>query len=539
MRFTHEPTREELEALAGPALPLLRELALPAGRAEEAPFDPSPLFRRHPLPGGRLFNKALLLRVYRHLVATGRIGEIPGLEALLQVKRIRTLSGVAPVAVLTGPHPCPGKCLFCPSEPGLPKSYLSGEPGAMRALRLGFDPFLQTRERIRALSRNGHPVDKVELLVLGGTWSAYPYLYRRDFLKRCLDAMNGEEASTLEEAQALNEKAPHREVGLVVETRPDMVTPEEVRLLREEGATKVQLGAQALDDRILEINRVGYSLEDIRRAVTLLKRAAFKVVLHWMPNLPGSDPARDLEDFGRLFSDPALRPDELKIYPCTLVEGAELKELFARGEWRPYPEERLVDLVARCKKEVPSYCRINRVFRDIPAPAILAGCRKANLRHLVQERLAQWGRACRCLRCLEVRSRPRDPAGLELVDLVYSSRAGEEHFLSFRTGEGRVAGFLRLLLPSPQGPDPGIPEIRGAALVREVHVYGPALPLGGRKEGAAQHQGLGRRLMARAEEISRGSGFRRVAVIAGVGTRPWYASLGYERSGTYMMRRIF
>ncbi len=535
MRFTHEPSLEELEELAGAGLPLLQELSARAGAGG---VDVTRLLRRHPLPGGGLFSKALLFRVYLHLVKTGRLREDPALAELLRVKRVRTLSGVAPVAVLTAPHPCPGRCVFCPSEPGLPKSYLSGEPGAMRALRLDFDPYLQVRDRIRTLSRNGHPTDKVELLVLGGTWSAYPVSYREEFLKRCLDAMNERESPSLEEAQRLNESAPHREVGLVVETRPDMVTPGEIARLRREGATKVQVGAQSLEDRILERNRIGYTVEQIRRAVTLLKKAAFKVVLHWMPNLPGSDPARDLEDFGRLFSEEALRPDELKIYPCTLVETAGLKELWERGEWAPYPEEELVDLVARCKLQVPSYCRINRVFRDIPAPAILAGCRKANLRRLAQERLAQWGERCRCLRCLEVRAGGLGREPLRLEDLVYASRAGEEHFLSFRGREERVAGFLRLLLPAGGEEDPGLEETRGAALVREVHVYGQALPIGGRGEGAAQHRGLGRRLMERAEEIARARGFRKVSVIAAVGTRAWYASLGYRLEGTYMVRDL-
>ena len=535
MRFTHEPTLEELERLADLGLPLLKELSAQAGRGGG---DVTRILRRHPMPGGGIFSKALLFRVYLYLVKAGKLEEDPNLAGLLRVKRVRTLSGVAPVAVLTAPHPCPGLCLFCPSEPGLPKSYLSGEPGAMRALRLDFDPYLQVRDRIRTLSRNGHPTDKVELLVLGGTWSAYPVSYREEFLRRCLEAMNGKESPSLQEAQKLNEDAPHREVGLVVETRPDMVTPAEIARLRREGVTKVQVGAQSLEDRILERNRVGYTVEQIRRAVTLLKRAAFKVVLHWMPNLPGSDPARDLEDFGRLFADPALRPDELKIYPCTLVETAGLKELWERGEWAPYPEEELVDLVARCKLQVPSYCRINRVFRDIPAPAILAGCKKANLRRLAQERLARWGKSCRCLRCLEVRAGGPGPGPLQLEDLAYSSRAGEEHFLSFRNREGRVAGFLRLLLPSPGGEDPGLEEIRGAALVREVHVYGQALPLGGRGEKAAQHRGLGRRLMAKAEEIAREGGYGKVAVIAAVGTRAWYASLGYTLKGTYMARRL-
>ncbi len=533
MRYTPEPTPEEMERLAGPALALLEDLA---SCGERGRVDPTSLFRKHPIPGGGVFSKALLLRVYRHLVEAGRVEEIPGIQGLLRVKRVRTLSGVAPVAVLTAPYPCPGGCLFCPSEPGLPKSYLSGEPGAMRALRLGFDPFLQVRDRIRVLSRNGHPTDKVELLVLGGTWSAYPLSYREEFLRRCLDAMNGREAPSLEEAQALNRDAPHREVGLVVETRPDAVTPAEIRRLRGEGVTKVQLGAQALDDRVLAENRVGYTVEEVRRAVTLLKRAAFKVVLHWMPNLPGSDPARDLEDFGRLFADPALRPDELKIYPCTLVETAALKEQWEKGSWAPYPEDVLVDLVARCKVQVPSYCRINRVFRDIPAPAILAGCKKANLRRLAQERLASRGEACRCLRCLEVRADSLEESSFQLEDLVYASRAGEEHFLSFRGEGGKVAGFLRLLLPSPGGEDPGIPEIRGAALVREVHVYGQALPIGGKGEGAAQHRGFGRRLMARAEAIAREEGYRKMGVIAGVGTRAWYAGQGYTLEGTYMVR---
>ncbi len=540
MKKVYEPTEEELERLSGPALEILSRIP-GLFKGGEIP-DVSILINKFPKPGGGLFSKALLQRVYRYLVKKGRISIDKRIVKALQVKRVRTVSGVAPVAVLTRPHPCPGQCVFCPSEPGLPKSYLAGEPGAMRAISKGYDPYLQTRDRIETLERNGHPVDKIELLVLGGTWSAYPPSYREYFLKRCLEAMNGKPSDSLEDAVLENETARRKCVGLVIETRPDAASPAEIRRLRREGVTKIQTGVQALDDGILERNRCGNTVEGIRKGISMFRSAGFKIVAHWMPNLLGSTPDRDKEDFKRLFDDPGVRPDELKIYPCSLIKSAKLVEYFERGEWEPYAEETLVELIASCKAYVPEYCRINRIFRDIPSHDIMVGCRTPNLRQVVGRYMEEKGMRCKCIRCREVREEAPARSG-ELVVHDYSYRVlpGEEHFISMSTGEGKLAGFLRLFLPGEAGRshfDSGIPEIREAAIIREVHVYGRALVLGDRDEDAAQHKGIGTRLLRVAEETAGKKGFEKMAVISAIGTREWYRKRGYRLEGTYMTRSI-
>ncbi len=486
---------------------------------------------------GHIPSKAELLAGYRHLVEQGRLSLDRRILRHLQRKPVRTSSGVAPVTVLTKPFPCPGECIFCPEARGMPKSYLPDEPGAQRAVQNDFDPYRQTLSRIRAFEAIGHDAGKVELLILGGTWAAYPRSYREWFVKRCFDAMNGVDASSLEDAQRINENAAHRNVGLVVETRPDTVSVREVIHMRRLGVTKVQVGVQSLDDRILALNKRGHTVEDTRRALTLLRAAGFKIVVHWMPNLYGATPESDYEDFLRLWEDPALRPDELKIYPTTLLENTELYELWRAGKYEPYPEDVLVDLIARCKTQVPRYCRINRVFRDIPTPNIVAGTKKTNLRQIVRAYMREQDMTCQCIRCREVRHQAVDPARVRLEILTYETSVGQEHFLSYVTPDDRIAGFLRLSLPRSPEVVP-IDEIKHAAMIREVHVYGPALHVGKESHGEAQHTGLGRRLVEKAVDIARDAGFREIAVIAAIGTRNYYRKLGFELGDLYMLREI-
>ena len=493
------------------------------------------ILRRHPRDGRSMFSKNLLVRTYKHLCDRGRLAFDEQILQRLQMKPTRTISGVAPVTVLTKPYPCPGKCIFCPTDVRMPKSYLPDEPGAMRAEQHAFDPYAQTAARIETFDTNGHATDKIELLILGGTWSSYRRDYQEWFVKRCFDALNGREAPSLTEAQAWNETARRRNVGLVIETRPDHVDAEEIRWLRHLGVTKAQMGAQSLDDRILELNERGHTVEATRRAMTLLRAAGFKLVLHWMPNLLGATPQGDRADFARLWDDDALRPDEIKIYPCSLLANAELYTYWLRGEYQPYSDETLIDLVAACKLQTPRYCRINRVYRDIPATNIVAGSKLSNLREVVKQAMQARGQRCECIRCREVRSRPLADDVLRLDDLVYGTRASEEHFLSFNTPDGKLAGYARLSLPL-DAIDLGIEEIHGAALIREAHVYGPALAIGDTADGRAQHRGLGTRLLREAERIAAVAGYERVAVIASIGTREYYAGRGYGRRGTYMVR---
>lgn len=496
------------------------------------------ILRRYPRDGVGFFNKAELVAGYEALVAAGKVSADRRTLRRLQMKPVRTQSGVAPVAVLTKPAGCPGRCIFCPNDPAMPKSYLSLEPGAQRALQNEFDPYRQTASRLAMLRASGHSVQKAELLILGGTWSAYPDDYARWFVQRCLDAFNGCDSAALEEAQQRNERAAVRCVGLTVETRPDWVTPEEVLRLRRLGVTRVQIGVQSLDDRILALNGRGHDVATVRRACRLLRAAGFKIHLHWMPNLLGATPESDREDFGRLWSDPDLRPDELKIYPCSLLADTELYRIWQAGGYQPYDTDTLVQLLADCKAQVPPYCRLSRVVRDIPATYIVAGNRLSNLREAAQRELARTGRRCRCIRCREVRGRPVDPGLLRLVDLPYETGIGQEHFLSLETPEGHLAGFLRLSLPSADGELSAPAELRGCAVIREVHVYGPALQLQARSRGEAQHAGVGRRLIEQAQAVARQAGFRQLAVIAAIGTPEYYRRLGFSTGELYMHLRL-
>jgi len=507
--------------------------------------------RRHPLDGS-LLSKSALVAAYHQLVEEEETAADPALLAAIRLKPVRTLSGVTTVTVLTKPYPCPGKCIFCPDEVRMPKSYLSDEPGAMRAVENDFDPYAQVRSRLEALTAVGHPTDKVELLILGGTFSSYRRDYQAWFVRRCFDAMNetrrteGEtepdknpadaELERLEAAQRLNEAAPHRNVGLVVETRPDEITPDELAWFRRLGVTKVQMGAQSLDDRILALNQRGHTLAETHRAVALVRAAGFKVVLHWMPNLLGATVDSDRADFARLWD--GLCPDEIKIYPCQLLENAPLFAYWQRGEYRPYTTGELVGLIADVKPSIPRYCRVNRVIRDIPSTHVVAGNKRTSLRQDVHAELARRGTRCECIRCREVGDEPVRPGALRLDDLVYAADGAEEHFLSFITPDDRLAGFLRLSLPGADAPNPGLADLDGAALVREVHVYGQSLPVGAEQHGAAQHAGLGTRLLVEAERLAAGRGFARLAVIAAVGTRAYYLERGFGRGELYLVKGL-
>ncbi len=533
--------------------------------------------RAHPLAGGLTLSKAALVAAYHQMVKSGELAADGALLERIRMKPVRTLSGVTTVTVLTKPYPCPGKCIFCPTDVRMPKSYLPDEPGAMRALEHQFDPYTQVASRIAALQGLGHPTDKIELLILGGTWSAYRRDYQEWFIKRCFDAMNapaplspiksgeprpdlggGQEGGRGERcapgellaAQTLNETAPHRNVGLVIETRPDEITPKELAWLRYLGVTKVQMGAQSLDDRILEMNKRGHDVATTRKAVSLLRAAGFKIVLHWMPNLHGATLESDRADFARLWQgdhpeERGICPDEIKIYPNQLLANAELYEVWQRGEYQPYTTEQLIDLLADIKPTVPRYCRINRVIRDIPSTNVVEGNKRTSLRQDVHDEMKRRGTRCQCVRCREVRNTDVDVSTLKLDDLIYQTDAAEEHFISYITPDDRLAGFIRLSLPDspslfsekmPGGVD--FPDLAGAALIREVHVYGQSLPVGAEQGGAAQHVGLGTKLLAEAEKIARAAGYSRLAVISAIGTRKYYLDRGFERGELYLVKTL-
>lgn len=482
-------------------------------------------------------SKDQLLQVYQALCRQGWMTFDPDIRIHLQMKPTRSQAGVTVVTVLTKPYPCPGQCIFCPTDARMPKSYLHDEPGARRAERHAFDPYEQTTARLQALNNIGHPTEKIELLILGGTWSSYRRDYQEWFVKRCLDGLNGVEADTLPEAQALNAQGERRNVGLVVETRPDHVTADELRWFRYLGVTKVQIGLQNLNDRILTLNRRGETVAQQKGAIRLLRLAGFKIHAHWMANLLGATLESDAADFGRLWHDPAYRPDELKIYPCMLVENAELYQYWQRGEYQPYSEEEVTELLIACKQQVPPYARLNRIVRDIPTTNVVAGNKKANLRQIAQQIMKKRGLRCRCIRCREIRRERVAPADLELLVEKYETEGTTEYFLSYETRQGQLAGFLRLSLPDREQELP-LPELAGHAMIREVHVYGPALPLGEESQGEAQHMGLGSRLVEKAKEIARAAGYGRMAVISAIGTQEYYARHGFQVNGLYMTMKI-
>ena len=499
--------------------------------------------RKYPIPSGGYLGKYVLVAAYNQMVEQGEMEKDPLLMARIRMKPVRTLSGVTTVTVLTKPYPCPGKCIFCPTDVRMPKSYLPDEPGAMRGLEHNFDPYDQVHSRLEQLEAVGHPTDKIELLILGGTWSSYRRDYQEWFIKRCFDAMNGTEDAIPEgedqhllAAQTVNETTSHRNVGLVIETRPDEITPEEIRWLRYLGVTKVQMGAQSLDDHILDVNKRGHTVDQTRQAVSLLRAAGFKIVLHWMPNLLGATPDSDRADFGRLWS--GFCPDEIKIYPNQLLANAELYEYWQRGEFHPYSTQELIDLIVDVKPTIPRYCRVNRVIRDIPSTNVVDGNRRTSLRQDVHHEMKRRGTVCQCVRCREVRGKPISPETVQLDDLVYQAEAAEEHFISFITPDDKLAGFIRLSLPSSESPDTGLDDLVGAALIREVHVYGQSLPVGAEKDGAAQHSGLGTQLLEAAEQVAKAQGFAKMAVISAVGTRQYYLDRGFERGNLYLMKTI-
>ena len=501
--------------------------------------DGEPVFdaiSHHPLENGGFVGKQMLVAAYREMVDSGAWMEDTALLARIRLKPMRTLSGVSVVTVLTKPYPCPGKCVFCPTDVRMPKSYLPDEPGAMRALQHEFDPYAQVRSRLDTLKALGHPTDKIEMLVLGGTWSSYKRDYQEEFIKRMFDAINEVELQSLPEAQSYNQTAAHRSVGLAIETRPDHVNLEEIAWLRYLGVTKVQLGAQSFDEDILELNKRGHSAAETRRATDLLRAAGFKIVLHWMPNLLGATPESDRADFAKLWD--GYCPDELKIYPTQLLENAELYLHWQRGEYRPYATEELVELLADLKATIPEYCRVNRVIRDIPSTNVVDGNKRTSLRMDVHEVMKARGRRCRCVRCREVKGGKVDVEQLELKDFSYITDYAAEHFISFVTSEDKLVGFLRLSLPCGNSPDTGLEDLTGAALVREVHVYGQSLEMGEEQSGAAQHIGLGTRLLQYAEDLARGEDYLRMAVIAAVGTRGYYAGRGYSLGDTYMLKDL-
>ena len=488
-----------------------------------------------------------LLETYHSLVKNKRVKKTKELERLLLTRPVRSLSGIVNVSVLTKPYFCPGQCVFCPSEKGFPKSYLTGEPAADRAKFLNFNPYLQVKKRIEMLREQGHPTDKIELRIVGGTWSAYPKRYQTWFIKRCFQASNENRRKTLESAQKANEKAKNKIVGLSIETRPDFITKKEILRLRKLGVTLVELGVQTVFDDVLKKCRTGLTNKKIEKATRLLKDAGFKVLYQVMLNLPGSNLKKDLKAFKILFENEWFKPDWLKIYPCVVCQNTLLYRWWQKGQYQPYSKKDLVNLLIQIKKNLPFWVRVTRIFRDIPAQKIKAGCKTSNLREVAQKEMAARNLFCRCIRCREVKEKYSPKEKICLFREDYPASAGKEIFLSFENQERtKLFSLLRLRIPSFyfSGEPHFIKVLDKTAIIRELQTFGFQLPIlksSGKKSSASspQHKGLGRKLIQEAEKIAKKEfGLKKIAVISGIGARQYYRKLKYRLRNTYMVKTL-
>ena len=502
--------------------------------------------------------------------------QVASLLKLLKKRAVRTLSGVAPVAVLVKPYPCPGRCAFCPTELSVPKSYLSNEPAVMRAIRCNYEPIEQLQYRLKALEANGHQPEKIELIVIGGTWSYLPDKYKYWYIASCFYAANHykrqasyqplAESATLAQLkkwllkeQLANEKAGYRLIGITLETRPDYLDHRELAQMRALGATRIELGVQATDDEILKKNLRESTVADIQRATALALAYGFKLTYHIMPGLPGSTAAKDIVMYQGLFSQedqitvfrtPARRgltaqdasyllqtalpdnpynPDQIKLYPTVVTKGSLLYRWWKAGKYQAYDDETLASVIVACKAATPPWTRIVRLVRDIPAESIVAGSKISNFRQLIQQR----GGSCRCIRCREAQGRIAEESSTDLIIRKYRHASADEYFISFESTDAKtIFGFLRLRLPTVSP----LPALQHSALIRELHIYGELARLG--HAGTVQHLGMGKRLMALAEQLARQAGLDKIAVISGVGVRDYYRHLGYRRHDTYMIKKL-
>ena len=489
------------------------------------------IVRKYPKSDNALISKHEL----RSYIAKNSIELPAGMQIFLSTKPTRTISGVAPITIFTKPYQCSGHCIFCPTALNAPKSYLPEEPGIQRAIDLDYDPFQQVSFRVGVFKKIGHEIDKIELIISGGTWDDYPLNYRIWFMQEVFRALNRQPSEEFDPSQSYqtpqdinklwqlqetNSTTKSRAVGITIETRPDKITKDSLAWLRRFGVTKIQLGIQSMDDNILDLNNRGHSVQEAIDAVNLIRQAGFKVHVHWMANLYGSNPEKDIEDFQRLFST-SLNPDELKIYPCSIVEGTVLYNLFKQGKYKPYDTETLVKTIAKCKTFVPQYCRITRVFRDIPSNLIVAGNKYTNLREMVKKSMHENGTYCRCIRCNEIKN--QEYHKILPKQITYTTDVSQEYFLYYVSETGKILGFLRLSIYKEKSL-----LIPVKAMIREIHVYGRAQQINRKSPHTAQHIGIGTKLIQRAEKICKNNNIKKIGVISGVGTRQYYIKRGFN-----------
>ncbi|MED6237916.1 Elongator subunit [Ataeniobius toweri] len=472
----------------------------------------------------------------------------------LKAKPIRTASGIAVVAVMCKPHRCPhisftgNICVYCPGGPDSDfeystQSYTGYEPTSMRAIRARYDPYLQTRHRVEQLKQLGHSVDKVEFIVMGGTFMALPEEYRDYFIRNLHDALSGHTSNNVAEAVRYSERSNTKCVGVTIETRPDYCLKRHLSDMLSYGCTRLEIGVQSVYEDVARDTNRGHTVRAVCESFQLAKDAGFKVVAHMMPDLPNVGMERDVEQFIEFFENPAFRPDGLKLYPTLVIRGTGLYELWKTGRYKSYTPSALVDLVARILALVPPWTRVYRVQRDIPMPLVSSGVEHGNLRELALARMKDMGTECRDVRTREVGIQEIHhkvrPYQVELVRRDYVANGGWETFLSYEDPEQDILiGLLRLRRCSPQS---FRPELKGGvSIVRELHVYGSVVPVSSRDPSKFQHQGFGMMLMEEAERIAREEhGSEKLAVISGVGTRNYYRKMGYELEGPYMVKQLY
>ncbi len=471
------------------------------------------------------------------------------LKPILRRKTTRTLSGVTVVAVMTKPYPCPQAepCAYCPGGPAKnsPQSYTGHEPAAMRGRQNDYDPYLQVRSRVNQLTAIGHAVDKVELIVMGGTFPATPPEYQQGFIQGCLDAVSGKESVSLQEAKANAETSKTRNVGITVETRPDWAKQPHIDAMLDMGVTRLELGVQNPNDEIYRLVGRTHTVCDVKESTRIAKDAGLKIVYHMMPGMPGSSPAKDLEAFRRIFTDSAFKPDMIKIYPCLVIEGTKVHQWFREKAFEPYSTEEAADLIAKVKREIPPWIRIMRVQRDIPAGLIVGGVKKSNLRQIVQQKLAEHGERCRCIRCREVGHRfaaegvKPDLEEVKISSETYEASEGTEVFISAEDQKNEVLiGYLRLRIPSAKAHRREIVAVP-SAVVRELHVYGQLVPVGKHSPSDWQHKGYGKVLLDEAERLARQDyDLKKLLIISALGTKRYYMRFGYSRDGVYVSKTL-
>jgi elongator complex protein 3 len=468
---------------------------------------------------------------------------------ILRRKNTRTISGVTVVAVMTKPQPCPQPepCAYCPGGPkqGVPQSYTGHEPAALRGSQNSYDPYSQVQSRINQLTAIGHRVDKIELIIMGGTFPATPLEYQTWFIQRSLDAITGKKSANLEEAKRQAETSRIRNVGITVETRPDWCKDPHVDAMLDMGVTRVEIGVQNPDDELYRLAGRTHTVADVIEATRVAKDAGLKIVYHLMPGMPGSNPAMDLAAFKRVFTDQAFKPDMIKIYPCLVIKGTKAHNWYLEGVYKPYLTEEAAELIAEVKRQLPPWVRVMRVQRDIPARLIVAGVDKSNLRQIVHQKLAEHGERCSCIRCREVGhclAVDKVTPGLDKIKILtirYRASEGEEIFISAEDPENNVLiGYLRLRVPSAKAHRSEITAVP-SAIVRELHVYGPLVPVGKHLERAWQHKGYGGILLNEAERLAREDyDLRKILVISALGTKQYYMRFGYERDGVYVSKLL-